>query len=225
MSATTLLASVQGLLTRTYALTAPLYALERYVIGDAGLARLYDGRPGAGVGSATGEGARLLLREEDGALRATVYFPDALIAHLEQRPPQRGLDGGNVDAFAVFVEEIDHLLLAAERADAGRGVSLLELELHANVSKYLVLARFLAGRAKRLGPARRAWLMHHLFEKPQYADPDSEIRERYVAAGRHAARFLMTLERLAPQARIDRLRRFHRQDLSGKVAMGAGAPS
>jgi hypothetical protein len=35
----------------------------------------------------------------------------------------------------------------------------------------------------------------------------------------------MTLERLAPQARIDRLRRFHRQDLSGKVAMGAGAPS
>lgn len=223
MSAPTLLAAVHGLLTRTYALTARLDAIERYVIGDAGLARLYDGRPGTAVGSATGEGARLLLREEGGALRATVYFPDALIAHLEERPPQRGLDDRNVDAFAVFVEEIDHLLVAAERADAGRGVSLLELELHANVSKYLVLARFLAGRAKRLGPARRAWLMHQLFEKPQYSDPDPEVRERYVAAGRNAARFLMTLERLSPQARIDRLRRFHRQDLSGKLAMGAGA--
>ena len=223
MSATTLLASVQGLLTRTYALTAPLYALERYVIGDAGLARLYDGRPAEGVGSGGGEGARLLLREEQGALRASVYFPDALIAHLERRPPQRGLDAGNVDAFAVFVEEVDHLLVAAERADAGRGVSLLELELHANVSKYLVLSRFLAGRAKHLGAARRTWLRHHLFEKPEYSDPDPEIRGRYVAAGRHAARFLSTLERLAPEARIARLRRFHRQDLRGKLAMAAGA--
>jgi hypothetical protein len=214
---------VQGLLTRTYALSAPLDEIERYVIGDVGLARLYDAKPRENVASGGGEGARLLLREEGGELRASVYFPDALIAHLESRPPQRGLDAGNVDAFAVFVEEIDHLLLAAERADAGRGVSLLELELHANVSKYLVLARFLAGRAPRLGGARRVWLRHHLFEKPEYADPDPEIRERYVTAGRHAARFLATLEALDRPAKVDRLRRFHRQDLRGKLALGAGA--
>jgi hypothetical protein len=214
---------VQGLLTRTYALEARLDEIERYVIGDAGLARLYD-KPRENVASGGGDGARLLLREEGGALRASVYFPDALISHLESRPPQRGLDAENVDAFAVFVEEIDHLLLAAERADAGRGVSLLELELHANVSKYLVLARFLAGRAPRLGAARSTWLRHHLFEKPNYSDPDPEVRERYVAAGRHAARFLATLERLERPARVDRLRRFHRQDLRGKLAMGAGAP-
>lgn len=219
MTAPSLLGIVQGLLTRTYALEAPLDAIERYVIGDAGLARLHDDRREQAVRSASGEGARLLLREEAGAWRASVYFPDAMIAHLERRPPQRGVDAGNVDAFAVFVEEIDHLLVAAERADAGRGVSLLELELHAGVSKYLVLARFLAGRGRRLGAARRAWLRHHLFDKPDYSDPDPEVRRRYVTAGRHAARFVGSLERLAPERRVERLRRFHREDLGGKLAM------
>ena len=223
MSAPSLLGTVQGLLTRTYALEAPLDAIERYVIGDAGLARLYDAAAGASVRSA-GDGARLLLREDGGTLHACLYFPDALIRDLERRPPQRGVDDGNVDAFAVFVEEIDHLLVAAERAKAERSVSLLELELHANVSKYLVLARFLGGRAPRLGAARRAWLRHHLFEKPVFSDPDPEVRARYVDAGRHAARFLKTLDGVTPPRRLERLRRFHRQDLGGKVAMGNAAP-
>lgn len=219
MSAPSLLRTVQGLLTRTYALSAPLDAIERYVIGDAGLAALYDGQAPKEARSASGEGARLLLREADGTLRACVYFPDALIAQLERQPPQRGLHEENVDAFGVFVEEIDHLLVAAERADAGRGVSLLELELHASVSKYLVLGRYLAGSSKQLGESRRAWLRHHLFEKPVYADPDAEVRERYIRASRHAARFVTSLERMRPERRLERLRRFHRADLGGKLAL------
>ena len=223
MSAPSLLRTVHGLLTRTYALSARLDAIERYVIGDAGLAVLYDGAGAPTVGSAGGDGARLLLRECDGSLRACVYFPDALIEHLECQPPQRGLHADNVDAFAVFVEEIDHLLVAAERASAGRGISLLELELHANVSKYLVLGRFLAGSARHLAAGRRAWLRHHLFEKPVYSDPDEEVRGRYAAATRHAARFLATLDGMRPERRLERLRRFHRLDLGGKLAMGAAA--
>ncbi len=219
MSAPSLLRTVQGLLTRTYALGARLDDIERYVSGDTGLATLYAATAGRAVRSAGGDGARLLLREDAGTLRACVYFPDALIAHLERQPPQRGLDADNVDAFGVFVEEIDHLLVAAERADAGRGVSLLELELHANVSKYLVLARFLAGRARHLGAGRRAWLRHHLFEKPVYSDPDTEVRGRYAAASRHAARFVTTLEGLRPEHRLERLRRFHRADLGGKLSL------
>jgi len=223
VSAPSLLRTVQGLLTRTYALSARLDALERYVIGDSGLAALYDGSAARAVGSADGDGARLLLREDAGTLRACVYFPDALIAQLERQPPQRGLHAENIDAFGVFVEEIDHLLVAAERAEAGRGVSLLELELHANVSKYLVLGRFLAGSARHLGAGRRAWLRHHLFEKPVYSDPDAEVRRRYAAASRHAARFVKTLDGLRPERRLERLRRFHRVDLGGKLALGSAA--
>jgi hypothetical protein len=81
-----------------------------------------------------------------------------MIRHLEAKPPQRGVNEDNVDAFAVLVEELDHLLVTAERAHAGRGVSLLELEIQANVSKELVLSRFLTRRGRISDDDRRAWV-------------------------------------------------------------------
>ncbi len=107
-----------GLLRRTYALTAPLLPIGRYVIGDAGLRALYPkGRARGALGA--GEGARLLVRDTGAGVRACIYYPDAMIRRLEDRPPQRGLDDDNVDAFAVLVEELDHLLVG-RRAGARR---------------------------------------------------------------------------------------------------------
>lgn len=212
-----LLEAVQALLTRTYRLTAPLEAIGRYVIGDEGLRLFYDGRPQE-VRSAAGDGARLLVRDDGGAVRACIYYPDAMIAALEASPPQRGLHDGNVHAFAVLVEELDHLLTAADRAHVGRSISFLELELHANVSKYLVLARFAAGRRGRVPPERRAWLRHRLFEEVEYADADPAVRRRYRDAARFAVRFLDRLEGERPPVRLDALRSFHRAPL-----LGAGA--
>ena len=90
-------------------------------------------------------GARTLVRETDEGLRASIYYPDRLIRVLEQHPPQHGLCDANVDAFATLVEELDHFLMIVARARSGRPLTLFELELHANVSKHLVLSRFLAG--------------------------------------------------------------------------------
>jgi hypothetical protein len=148
-----------------------------------------------------------------------------MIRHLEANPPQLGLDDRNVDAFAVLVEEIDHLLVAAERAHAGRGVSLLEMELQANVSKELVLARFLAGRRPRLDAGRKAWLRHHLFHKRAYCDGDARVRARYDDASRFALGFLRRLERVPAAARVERLRRFHRAPLAAKLSMIEGPES
>ena len=100
------------------------------------------------------------MRHSENELRASIYFPDPMIRLLERHPPQRGLGTVNVDAFATLVEEIDHLLLIAERSRMGRPVTLFELELHANVSKYLVGARFLVDADGGLAPERRDWLLH-----------------------------------------------------------------
>lgn len=216
-----LLEAVCAVLRRTYALEAPLQPIGRYVIGDAGLRSFYaDGAPE--VCSEGGEGGRLLVRETASGVRACIYFPDAMIRHLEAHPPQSGLDARNVDAFAVLVEEVDHLLVAAERAHAGRGVSLLELELQANVSKELVLGRFLAGRRPRLDPAAKAWLRHHLFHKRAYSDGDARVRARYDDASRFALGFLRRLERTPLRERVAALRRFHREPLSAKLAWIGG---
>jgi hypothetical protein len=207
-----------GLLRRTYALEAPLLPIGRYVIGDLGLRSLYP-EGGQEVRSQAGAGARLLVRETGAGLRACIYYPDAMILCLEDKPPQSGLDDDNVDAFAVLVEELDHLLMTAERAYAGRGVSLLELELQANVSKDLVLSRFLARRGNRLDPERRAWLRHHLFHARRYSDSDPAVRQRYDDASRFALRFLTSLERKPVAKRLNRLRRFHRAPLSEKIEL------
>ena len=121
--------------------------------------------------------------------------------------------------FAAFVEEIDHLLLLAERAGTARPLSRFEMELHANVSKYLVLARFLAGRTPRIEARRRAWLRYHLFDKGFYCDDDPGVRSRYRDAARWAGRFLDHLGRFRPAERIRMLREFHRAGADGKLRL------
>ena len=221
MSGEPLLEALCGLLRRTYALQAPLLPIGRYVIGDAGLRALYpNGQTEAR--SEGGAGARLLVRESSSGLRACIYYPDVMIRRLEDKPPQRGLDDDNVDAFAILVEELDHLLMAAERAHAGRSVSLLELEIQANVSKDLVLSRFMARRGRRLSPERRAWLRRHLFHDRCFSDPEPEVRKRYDDASRFALRFLGVLAREPVDRRTETLRRFHRASLAAKLEMSEG---
>lgn len=216
-----LLDTLCGLLRRTYALTAPLLPIGRYVIGDAGLRALYP-KGEREVRSQVSAGARLLVRDSGRDVHACIYYPDAMIRCLEDKPPQRGLNDGNVDAFAILVEELDHLLVTAERAHAGRSVSLLELEIQANVSKDLVLTRFLARRGSRLDRHRRAWLRYHLFDARTYCDDDPGTRHRYEEASRLALRFLRSLEQRPPTRRVETLRRFHRAPLAGKLELSEG---
>lgn len=192
----------------------------RFVIGDRGLRELYVGaREVQGVWSTPAGGARTLVRETPDGVRVAVYFPDALIRQLEELPPQRGLDDRNVDAFATLVEELDHLLCIGERVRQQRPVSLFELELHANISKHLVLSRFLAGSRAALGPRRRVWLRWHLFHKRRHVDDDPRVRARYEDAARFAVKLLDALPALAISERLGALRRFHRASIGEKVRM------
>ena len=216
MRSGSLLEAIAGLLTRTYRMRTGVTDLAPFVIGDEGYRRLY--RDGAAEIGSPGVEARVLIRERDDGVRAAIYFPDEVIATLEAHPPQHGVGERNVDAFAVLVEELDHLLCVAERAADGRPVSRFELELHANVSKHLVLRRFLAGPADRpLAARRRAWLRWHLFHKRRYADPDPDVRARYEDAARWALRLIDALERTPVPARLPALRAFHRAGAADKL--------
>lgn len=215
-----LLVLVQGLLERTYHMHSGIEDPGRFVIGDRGYRLFYAARrqaPARDVRSAQPLGAKTLVREGDDGTRACIYYPDRMIRQLERFPPQRGLREVNVDAFATLVEELDHLLLLAERSLADRSLTLFEMELHANVSKHLVLTRFLAGHRPRLGQARRRWLRHHLFEKVRYCEEDPAVSQRYRDAARWAVRLIDGLPELAPPSRIDTLRRFHRASTEGKI--------
>ena len=144
MRTPTLLEVLQTLIERTYRMETGVREIERFVVGDRGFRRLYAAREVVHVVESAGfADAQVLVREGGDGVRVNIYYPDALIAALEGRNPLRGLDVSNLDAFAVFVEELDHFLVLAARALEGRAVSLFELELHANVTKYLAARHFL----------------------------------------------------------------------------------
>jgi hypothetical protein len=215
-----LLDLVRGLLERTYGMQPPLGDLGHYVVGDLGYRQFYSGGEVVRVvESPDGHGARTLVRETNHGMRLAVYFPDAMIEWLERHSPLAGLDESNVQAFATLVEELDHLLVIAERFRIGRPVTLFELELHANVSKYLVLSRFLAGSSPVLTEHKRLWLLHHLFDSVRFCDDESEVRRRYEEATRWAVRFLSALRRIDPQGRLRTLRRFHGSAAADKLRL------
>lgn len=224
MSGSSLLEVVQGLLERTYLMHTGVADVGRFVIGDAGVGSLYGSREAVSVGHAATGGARTFVRHTETAVRACIYYPDALVQLLESQPPQQGLHDANVEAFATLVEELDHLLLIAERSHLRRPLTLFELELHANVSKHLVLSRFAAGRRARLDERRRLWLHRHLFDGVRYCDAQREVRERYRLAARWAVKFIGRLSGMSGgERRVLAIRRFHRADVASKLAWVSGA--
>lgn len=208
-----LLHQLAGLIERTYDITPEIHDYAAYVIGDDG----YRLRWRQALPNAEPDSARMLLRERGSELHAAIYYPNRLISELEQSPPQHGLCERNVDAFATFVEELDHLLLLAWRRQQRRPVSQFELELQANVTKYLVLQRFLASNG-RVDEPRRLWLHHHLFEKGEFADERLKIRRRYQRASRSAVQLLRRLPRGATK-RVRLLRRFYAENAAGKLEL------
>ena len=217
----TLLATTQGLLERTYATPSGVGDLGRFIIGDMGYRRLLrkhdpvqvvmTGVRVKGPHAGAGDTPRVLVRQRRRGAALSIYFPDALIARLETRPPLAVLDDGNVDDFADFVEEIDHFLMLYEGLCRGRDMHLLALETRANVSKALVVSHFLgrlSGR-RRLSPEQRQWVRFHLFGKKRFNDPDPLVRRRYDDARRFALRLMGRLEGLSAHRRIRELRRWN----------------
>ena len=207
-----LLVLLQQLIERSYDWNTGIADLGPFLIGDEGYRRLYQGReieeePPGGV-----PGARMLVTWRGSRIRIGVYYPDSIISRLEDRNPLHRVDEGNVGPFAALVEELDHLLMLAWCARHGREVGLLELEFHANVTKYLVLAHFLArqSRRRRLAPPQRKWALQSLFQGAGEDLPPAS-RQRYRTAARLAVRFLSHMDALPVEDRVRALRRLGRR--------------
>lgn len=205
-AALSLLEQVQGLIERTYRLDTGIREIGDFLVGDQGVRRIYDDA------AASLHRARLLVREKsDGSVSVRIYYPDELVDHLERNNPLRGVHAGNVDALGDLVEELDHLLLLADRVRRGGVASLLEMELQANVTKVLVLRLLLRRHLGRpLGGAERRWVRWHILEKGFFREDDADVRRRYEAARRLALAVVDHLDGLAPAGRLSWLRAFAR---------------
>ena len=140
-----------------------------------------------------GGGSRTLVRQEGDEVAVAVVFEAGLGERLTEADPRVQLDSSNLGPFSTLTEEVSHFLFLLYRARRSRPVSQLELELQAEVDKYLTVA-FLLGLQNEGAVSSR--LRHLLFRSYRLADGLSDERaERYHAASRLADRYCGDLER------------------------------
>jgi len=141
------------------------------------------GREAAALaGHAPRAAEELLVLEEADGLALGLYLDDALLD---------GLDRGEAAALAQAAEGVSHFVYLATRAAGGRPVSLLELEVQAEVDKFaLLIAPWRRDRLHRSRDLRR-----RLFEEVRYhAWLAAEELDRYREANRLGAGYARWLE-------------------------------
>jgi hypothetical protein len=167
---------------------------------------------------------QLLVHETAGEVLVGLFIcPDA-VANLVRHDPGAALDRRNFGDFLLAVEGVSHFVLAVWCAAHGRAVTALELELQAEVDKYVTC--LLASGPSR---GRSEALRHRLFRDVDWEpDLDLDERDRYRAANDNAHRYATWLEEEFVASRripdmLAELRRFYRQPLARKLAVIAQA--
>ena len=80
---------------------------------------------------------QLLLAESEGGLELGLFLDRTALENLAARDPRERLDDRNLGDFLLAVEGVSHFVYVAWRARAKRPVSAFELELQAEVDKYV----------------------------------------------------------------------------------------
>ena len=206
------LGDLQKLLTGVYALDVA-YDVRDFLLTDVTLARALD---------ATGRSSdeKLLIAEEGGEAEVSLYLEQELVERLTHNNPAARLSSANLADFWTAFEGVSHFTYYAWNAARQKSVTLLEMELQAEVDKFIATTLLLLQQGEPPARGLHQWL----FELPRLDTrlKDSE-RERYRSANRYAGRYCARLApALARGLDDDELRRelrhFYRLPQGAKLA-------
>lgn len=146
----------------------------------------------------------LLLRESEDSVEMALVVPTTA--------------ANDHDHWLQLAEGVSHFVYVANRARQELPSTQLELELQAEVDKFvlLVLERVPYDRGE-------AWQVHtRLYENVAYLhDAGTELGDRYRTANDLAARFVRRLMSRGPVATHDALRRFYRAGQADKIRLAS----
>lgn len=164
---------------------------------------------------------KLLIHQDGEDIDLALYLDPESIERLEVDDPTCVLHDENLNDFWTALEGISHFLYLVWNATYERNVSMLELELQAEVDKFIVAAFLIRRQYNGLIPPE---LHYHLFTNARF---DSRLTpdelERYRDANYFAGKFCSYLqERFFMQNRalkelMNELRRFYRLPQRNKI--------
>lgn len=173
-------------------------------------------------GAREGIPEQLFVRECEEGIDVALYVAPAVVEQLERDPPRERLHAGNIEAYCIALEGVSHFVMFAWRAQMSRPVSALELEIQAEVDKFVTAWLLLSdqGAPRHVTAsvlARRLFVNYELREEVA-----PEEVGRYQMATRVAATYCDRLaRRYGRDARPDRIRddvrRFYRRGLAEKL--------
>jgi len=168
----------------------------------------------------------IVAQTEDGSgseIAMSLYLDPELLERLDRADPMERLHDGNVADYWTALEGVSHFLYLAWNAGHDKAVSLLELEMQAEVDKYVSSYWLLRQQLPDRFPAE---LIRLLFERTRIDARLAAGRENlYREASRYAEKFCRRLERSLRDGRglsqsqvLAELRRFYRLTDTRKVA-------
>lgn len=164
---------------------------------------------------------QVLVSEEGDTLWVSVYLEPSVLDRLAAANPFDALHGGNIADYWTALEGVSHFLYLAWNAEYERPVTLLELELQAEIDKYVTSVWLL----REQNPHRFPIELHHLLFERARVDPSlaGDRTPLYRCANDYAARFCRRLARTlgshgasAHASAMSELRRFYRLDRARK---------
>ena len=204
-----LLRKLERMLHELYALEVE-YAVSDFLITDPELARRLDSG-----GRKVDE--KLLIAEADGEADVALYLERELLDRLDRHDPLTKLDRDNLADFWAALEGVSHFTYYAWNAARDKAVSLFELELQAEVDKFVTSAKLLREQTGREPGGLHGWLFD---STTLVAELNERERERYHRANRYAAKYCqrLTLARDDEAAAHRELRHFYRLSQGSKLA-------
>ncbi len=190
------------------------YDIYDFLITDARLARALDG----GVEHPNRE--RLLLRESDGDLDLSLYIDESVVDALRVATPGSAVSGASFNAFMTALEGVSHFNYVIWNAHHRRQVTQLELELQAEVDKFVAATMVFEDQATKQNYKD---IHRVLFDEAQFLPfNDPSIEQRYRDANRYAGQYCHQLQNRYPAQHrqgefVNELRRFYRLGQNAKI--------
>lgn len=161
----------------------------------------------------------LLVRDNEDGVEVAVHLPKSAVD---------GTSSLGFDEVCQVIEGVSHFVFLVERARRELPLTQLELELQAEVDKYVVFVHH-SRHIRPFEPHRAARVRARLFDAVAYLDPPgTEKGDRYRLANDLAARFAGMLdERFARRGRFEQLmyalRRFYAAGQYEKINLASAA--
>jgi len=215
-----MLRELQGLLAGIYDLPLPLDVADFLLTDRSQLPPALRAQPAD---------EQLVVVEEADAAAIGVFLDPAVLERLHAANPLQALHAGNLADYWTVLEGVSHFLYLAWHGGHDRGVSLLELELQAEIDKYVSSVWLLRAQDPERFPAE----VHRLlFERTRIDRALAAERwSLYCEANRQAARFCRRLAQALHPARhapvgevLAELRRFYRYSREAKLSHIARCP-